>query len=159
MIFLTIGTQLPFDRLVKSIDEIAPDLPWPVFAQIGESDYRPREFDWVTTLEPRVFEEKFRAAHIIVSHAGVGTILTAQRLYKPIVLFPREARYGEHRNDHQLATCSQLEGRAGISIARNRDELKESIRTMEKVPPSCSADARDVFIKNLNQAISKLLTS
>lgn len=157
MIFLTVGTQLPFDRMVRALDQIAPDLDWPVFGQIGKSDYRPRHFNWAETLDPHAFEDKFRAASIIASHAGIGTVLTAQRLGKPIVLFPRQARYGEHRNDHQLATSARLEGRAGIAIARTREDLVRALRTTDARTPTAASERRNAFVANLGQAVAQLV--
>ena len=74
-------------------------------------------------MPPAEFETRFRAARLIVAHAGIGTVLMAQKLNKPIVMFPREARFGEHRNDHQLATCRELAGRQGLYLARDSETL------------------------------------
>ncbi|WP_395944980.1 glycosyltransferase [Brevundimonas sp.] len=158
MILLTLGTQLPFDRLVKALDQIAPTLDQPIFGQIGRSTYRPKSFEWAESMDPRVFDEKFRSADLVVSHAGIGTILTAQKHGKPIVLFPREARYGEHRNDHQLATSSQLTGRPGIYIARTPEELEVIIRARPQAA-STAADLeqkRTSFVARLAQQIDTL---
>ncbi len=123
MILVTVGTQLPFDRLIQIMDELAPTLGQPVFAQIGTSSYRPANVDYSETIDPRDFDQRFRSASVIVAHAGIGTVLTAQRHGKPIILFPRRAALGEHRNDHQLATCAQLKGRPGIYVANDKAEL------------------------------------
>lgn len=123
MILVTVGTQLPFERLIQAIDEIAPSLPEAVFAQIGRSSYRPRNIEFCEAMAPDKFETKLRLASRIVSHAGTGTVLKAKKHGKPIILFPRRAEAGEHRNDHQLATCEQLEGRPGIFVAYNVPKL------------------------------------
>ncbi len=124
MIFVTVGTQLPFDRLIALADEAAPSLSRPVFAQIGICTYAPRNIEYSARLTPLEFDRLFSQADMIVSHAGIGTVLTAQKYRKPIVLFPRRAALGEHRNDHQLATVNALEGRSGVYIARTEDELR-----------------------------------
>ncbi|MBA4809155.1 glycosyltransferase [Brevundimonas sp.] len=158
MILLTIGTQLPFDRLVKALDEISPSLNRPIFGQIGKSSYRPTSFQWAERLAPKDFDEKFSAATVIVSHAGIGTILTAQKYGKPIILFPREARFGEHRNDHQLATCNQLAGRPGIGVARTPRELFLLIQSGTLVGASAEElqQKRDAFVANLGRKIAIL---
>lgn len=129
MILLTVGTQLPFDRLIRIADELAPTIKTPIFAQSGTSSYHPKNIEWAQSVNPKEFEAKFKEASVIVAHAGIGTILTAQRLKKPIILFPREVRFGEHRNDHQLATCKQLEGRPGIYVAQNAEQLVALLTT------------------------------
>lgn len=125
MILVTVGTQLPFDRLIKAVDEIAPSLSCKVVAQIGEGTYQPRNIEWHKFIAPVMFDELFEATDLAVSHAGIGSVLTARRHGKPIILFPRRAANGEHRNDHQLATIRQLEGQPGIYIACSEKDLGE----------------------------------
>ena len=108
MIFLTLGTQLPFDRLVKAMDEVAPGLQEAIFGQIGNARVKPANFESVDFLAPREFKQHFDAARVIVGHAGIGTILSGLKAEKPLVLMARRVAFGEHRNDHQLATVSQL---------------------------------------------------
>ena len=129
MILMTVGTQLPFDRLVKSMDMIAPELGEKVFAQIGVGKYLPKNFEYCRLVTPRELDEKFESADRIVSHAGTGSLLTARRYNKPIILFPRRASLGEHRNEHQLATCKHLELVDRVSIAYTEDELYALLRT------------------------------
>ncbi|MCA2409152.1 glucuronosyltransferase [Rhizobium leguminosarum bv. viciae 248] len=124
MILVTVGTQLPFDRLVKAVDTFANELSKPVLAQIGKGTYTPQNMKWIKNIEPKDFDNVFRDASVIVSHAGIGTVLTAKRFGKPIILVPRQAALGEHRNDHQLATVSQLVGRPGIYVAHTDDDLR-----------------------------------
>jgi UDP-N-acetylglucosamine transferase subunit ALG13 len=108
MIFLTVGTQLPFDRLVSAVDTWAAQNGSEVVAQIGNSGLRPDHLRWTRFMGAPEFRECFHAADAIVAHAGMGTILTGLDLGKPVVIVPRLAAHGEHRNDHQLATVEQL---------------------------------------------------
>ena len=158
MILLTIGTQLPFERLVRALDELAPTLSMPVFGQIGHSAYQPTNFEFCRSMRPDEFDMRFSKAKVVISHAGIGTILTAQKHRKPIILFPREAAFGEHRNDHQLATCAQLEGQPGVSIARTLDDLRRLLTTDLPSPAADAAlqDKRHRFTMNLRDAIEAL---
>ncbi|WP_293882556.1 glycosyltransferase [Sphingomonas sp.] len=123
MILLTVGTQLPFDRFVKIVDEAAPGIGTPIFAQTGYGSYEPKNMEWQKMLRPSEFDEILSRATCIVSHAGVGTVVIAQKYRKPVILFPRRAALKEHRNDHQMATIGSLEGRQGVYIARTDAEL------------------------------------
>ncbi|CAN5415819.1 N/A [soil metagenome] len=125
MIFLTVGTQLPFDRLIRLVDDAALGLDEEIFGQIGKRSELPLNFPSSPNLDPREFERQMAAARVIISHAGIGSILSARKHRKPIVLFPRRVAFGEHRNDHQLATCAQLIGRPGIYVAYDDDELTQ----------------------------------
>ena len=127
MIVVTVGTQLPFDRLVRAIDAIAPSLSCPVFAQIGTGGYQPANMEWRATVPAREFDAMLQSADAIVSHAGTGTILLAQKWHKPVVIMARRAAQGEHRNDHQVATAAQMMGRSGIYVADDETGLAAAL--------------------------------
>ncbi len=129
MIVVTVGTQLPFDRLIKMVDELAPSLGQDVFAQTGVGRYTPQNHPWSANIEASQFDEKLKNCSVMVSHAGIGTVLKAYKYAKPIILVPRRASLGEHRNDHQLATVSQLRSRAGIYVAETKEELQDLLRS------------------------------
>jgi UDP-N-acetylglucosamine transferase subunit ALG13 len=80
---------------------------------------------------PTEFQAKARESDIMIAHAGMGSILTALELAKPIVVMPRHAHLGEDRNDHQWATVKRLGGDVGIAIASNEDEL---VALLERLP-------------------------
>ena len=88
MIFLTVGTQFPFDRLVKAVDEAADKEVFDerIFAQIGTSSYSPRNFEAVPSPEKTLFDGHFQMADSIISHAGMGTITMALESRKPLLV-------------------------------------------------------------------------
>ncbi|QOJ18772.1 MAG: hypothetical protein HRU76_14785 [Phycisphaeraceae bacterium] len=124
MIFLTVGAQMPFDRLVQAVDRWAGAGPGrEVFAQIGDTDFRPSHMAYRASLEPREFAETVQRCRVIVAHAGMGSILSALRAGKPILIFPRRGDLRETRNDHQVATARQMRGRPGVKVALDEAEL------------------------------------
>ncbi|MCR9180351.1 glycosyltransferase [Erythrobacter sanguineus] len=127
MIIVTVGMQLGFDRLIKAMDALAPGLGMPIIAQTGKGTYRPRNMDARDKIAPAEFEALVEQSRLIVSHAGIGTVLTAARCARPIILMPRRAGLGEHRNDHQMATVGKLAERPGILVADNESELGQRI--------------------------------
>lgn len=127
MIFLTLGTQLPFDRLARALDAVAADLDEPVFGQIGTTSYVPQNFEHVDFLDPSGFGTRFEAARVIVGHAGIGTILSGQKAGKPLVLMARRADQGEHRNDHQTQTVAQVRRFEGVHIIETEDDLRQCL--------------------------------
>lgn len=108
MILLTVGTQLAFDRLTVAVDEWLSDSGVEVVGQIGPSKYVPKRFRHKDFFEPVELDSLFSSASLIISHAGMGTIINALTRGKPIVIVPRQAALGEHRNDHQLATAKKF---------------------------------------------------
>ncbi|MEO1552252.1 MAG: glycosyltransferase, partial [Pseudomonadota bacterium] len=77
------------------------------------------------------------AARVVVAHAGVGTILSAKRFGKPLVLLPRRVALGEHRNDHQMATAQAVAPLPGIHIAWEVDDLPPLLATPDL---ACATD-------------------
>ena len=124
MIFVTIGTQLPFDRLIKIIDELAPQLNEEVVAQVYQCGFMPKNIRTIDFLAPDEFNTLFDKARLIISHAGMGTILSALQKDKPIIVFPRIAALGEHRNEHQLATANKFKELGSVYVAMNENELR-----------------------------------
>jgi len=123
MIFVTTGTQLPFDRLVAGVDAWqARHANVEVFGQIGPSRTAP-SFPYVDYLRGRAFEQRMQGADLVVSHAGIGTILTCWSLGKPLIVMPRRHDLGEHRNDHQLATVAHLGQVLSLAVAQSVEEL------------------------------------
>jgi len=128
MIFLTIGTHEPFDRLVRAVDTwcAAQTSGQTLFGQItapGAGGYVPKHFEWVSRLAPVDYAARFSEADLIVSHAGMGSILTALQAAKPIVILPRRGYLRETRNDHQYTTMTMLGSRPGIHVAQDETEL------------------------------------
>lgn len=123
MIFVTIGTQLPFDRLIKIIDELAPQLNEEVIAQVYQCGFTPQNIKTIDFLAPDEFNTLYEKARLIISHAGMGTILSALQKEKPIIVFPRIAALGEHRNEHQLATARKFKEMGTVNVAMNEEEL------------------------------------
>lgn len=138
MIFLTLGTHQPFDRLVSVVDRwCGTRSGTSVFGQIpdpGQTGFRPRNFQWVEHLSPEAYRQRFIEAPFVVAHAGMGSILTAQSLCRPIVIFPRRAALREQRNDHQLATVRRFEGKPGVFSALDAEALTETMDRLLATP-------------------------
>ena len=125
MIFLTIGTHEPFDRLVRAVDE------WceahgraDVFGQITDrAIYLPRHFEHVGQMAPAAYRDACERADFLIAHAGMGAIISALTLAKAIAVMPRRGHLGETRNDHQFATAAKLGTKPGIHVAETEAEL------------------------------------
>ena len=124
MIFVTVGSQLPFDRL------IAPVATWArsrgvrdIFFQHGGTTIDLSGFESAAFVPPDEAARLFDRANVIVAHVGMGTILSCLERGKPIVVLPRKASLGETRNEHQSASARSLNGRPGLCIAWEPEEL------------------------------------
>lgn len=134
VIFVTVGTQEPFDRLVRTVDRWAERNPGQeILAQIGAGE-RPRHLRWLAQLDAADFQQKVEAAEVIIAHAGMGSILSALTLGKRLLVMPRKATLGEHRNEHQTATVRRLEELGLIVAAKDEHELTSWLDRLEDLP-------------------------
>lgn len=149
MIFLTVGTQLTFDRMVKAVDTWCKKVPdVGIFGQIsdpGAKGYRPAHFEWQDFIGPEEFNKRFNAANLIVAHAGMGSIISALTASKPIIIMPRSAALGEHRNEHQRATAEKFGRKEGVYVAWDETELAALLTRLSKNPPVTAGAAASAF--------------
>lgn len=127
MIFLVLGTQkFQLNRLLIQVDELISNglITQEVVAQIGNSDYKPLNFRYFRFLDKERFDDYISRASIIVSHSGVGTIITALKAGKPVVVFPRLKKYGEHVDNHQLNIAKAFEKKNYVLCCYEHDSLK-----------------------------------
>lgn len=136
MIFVTVGTDQPFDRMVRIVDSWAAERGrTDLFAQIGTGGWHPRSIPFSTLLSPPDFKQRFAQARVIVAHAGMGTILSALHHGTPILVMPKLASLGEHRNEHQLATARRMMSLGHVSVAFDEAELREKLDHLDAIIP------------------------
>jgi UDP-N-acetylglucosamine transferase subunit ALG13 len=135
VIFVTVGTQLPFDRLIRAVDAWAGRTGRrDVLAQIGPSGLRPQFIEYKSFLAPTEFTRHFAGAELVIAHAGMGSIISAMSQGKPILVMPRCANLHEHRNDHQLATARRFRELGRILVAMDAQELDAQLNHVQSIP-------------------------
>lgn len=142
MIFATTGTQLVFPRLMAALEAAAQELDEPIIAQAGPEDgaaTRYPSLDIRTHLSPATYDDIVAKARVIVAHAGIGTILTARRHGKPLILVPRRHDLGEHRNDHQMATAAHVADLPGIYVVSEISGIAPLLTSPDLTPASEAA--------------------
>jgi UDP-N-acetylglucosamine transferase subunit ALG13 len=156
VIFVSVGTQLAFDRMIAAVDQWAGSRPHAhVFAQVGPTALEPQHIEYRRFLSPGECRERMDEAKAIVAHAGMGTILAALELGKPLVVMPRRAALGEQRNDHQLATARRLAELGRLAVAGDESELPARLDELEGLVPHepISPYASPDFIASLRRFI------
>lgn len=158
MIFVTVGTDSPFDRMMKVIDVWAGSHSRnDVFAQIGTGGWQPRHIAFQEFLEPTEYREKLTSAKVIIGHAGMGTILTSLTVGKPVIVMPKLATLGEHRNEHQTATAKHLSKMGKIQAVYTEEELLTQLENIDDIAtsPKISATANDALITRIQNFIEQ----
>ena len=140
MILVSVGTQLPFDRLVRCVDDWAKGAGrTDVVAQTGPSRYEPCALKVFQFLGPDEFRKLFAEAEIVIAHAGMGSILSALECSKPIIIMPRRHTLGEHRNEHQLGTANRFRGMPGIYVVDDEVELQDHLNRLPELAAAVDA--------------------
>ena len=124
-IFVSVGSMMPFDRLVRAMDDWAganPDVP--VEIQIGRGKYQPVHVAFLSLVPAADYRAKVAACRLFVAHAGMGSIIAAIEAGKPLLMLPRLEAEGEHNTDHQLATAKSIGARPGLHVALDAADLQ-----------------------------------
>lgn len=155
MIFLAVGTQFPFDRLVKALDECLENgiLDEEIFGQIGETSYRPRNFKSTAFLNKKEFDQTLMNASRVIGHAGIGIMRTALDNNKPLLVMPRLRKYHEVVHDHQVAIARKFEKLGHILVAYTEQELSVKAQELKDFVPN----KREVQIDAVVRRISEFL--
>ncbi|MBO4991907.1 MAG: glycosyl transferase [Firmicutes bacterium] len=134
MIFLTVGTQkFQFNRLLAAVDLLVEKrlIREPVIAQTGCSTYRPRNFEAVDFMEKENFEMAVRQCSLLITHGGVGTILSGLGAQKKIIVVPRRKAFGEHVDDHQMEIAERFEKMGYLRVCWKMGDLLSCYESME----------------------------
>lgn len=135
MIFVTVGHQTPFDRLVSTVDLVAHRRGYHCLAQIGHGSYIPRHMSHERFLSQADFRSAMSQCRLVVAHAGIGSIVDALELGRRIVVLPRRSDLQETRNDHQIATVERFGDRPGVHVAASESDIDTAIAEALSAPP------------------------
>lgn len=130
MIFVTVGSRnYPFDRLFKKLDELYDEgiIKDTMFAQIGTSTYKPKNFEYKDFISQEEFLEKVKEANFVISHGASGSIMKALNEGKKVIAVTRLEKYGEHINDHQIQNNEAFGSNGYVLPVFEMDELKDAI--------------------------------
>ncbi|WP_177257288.1 glycosyltransferase [Nitrosovibrio sp. Nv17] len=156
-IFLTVGSMLPFDRLVAAVDKWAEgQQKIEVFGQIGRTTSYPKNINFSTMISPSEYRSHIINSDLIISHVGMGTVIAAIEHNKPLILLPRRSELHEVTSNHQLETAQWLKNKPGIYIIDSEKEvagmIAHNIESMV-VPQMKIPAARNDLINGIRQFI------
>lgn len=161
MIFITVGSRkYPFDRLFKKIDELYEKEVFKeeIFAQIGTSTYKPKNYKYKDFISQEEFLEKIDNADIVISHGASGSIMKALNAGKKVIAVTRLEKYGEHINDHQIQNNEAFASNGYVLMAdleltnleeclKKIEEGKDNLKKWENSDPLAIVNMIDNFIQ------------
>ena len=110
-----------FRRLVERLLRILPS-DAEVLWQVGDTDLSGLGIQACRSLPWQDLAVAMKDADAVIAHTGIGSAIDAMESGKCPVLVPREARHGEHVDDHQRQIAAELAAR-GLAIYRSVEEL------------------------------------
>jgi UDP-N-acetylglucosamine transferase subunit ALG13 len=120
---VSLGTERwPFDRAVSRCREVLDglDITWQTGTTRAVDGHGRRLAQWLPASE---LHEAFRCADVVVTHAGVGSVLAVLRQGKVPVVLPRRAGRGEMVDDHQVELAAMVTEK-GLAVAVDADDLR-----------------------------------
>ena len=157
MIFVTVGThEQPFNRLIKAVDDLVADgtITEEVIIQRGYSTYEPKHCKYYDLLPWDEMQKYNKEARIVITHGGPASFIDVLALGKTPIVVPRQAKYNEHVNDHQLEFARQfVERGVNIIVVDDINILKDSIKNYKNEIPNISNGSNFNFMKRLVENI------
>lgn len=150
MIFVTLGTNdESFVRLLKEIDkEIEKGLiKERVVVQAGCTKYTSKNMEILDLVPRDEFDKLISECDLLITHGGVGSILTGINKGKKVIAVPRLAKYKEHGNDHQLQIVDNFSEKKYILAVKDLNKLGKTIEKAKTFKPK-------KFVSNTNNIIS-----
>ena len=157
MIFVTLGTQdKPFERLIKAVENqiINGNIKDEVIVQAGYTKYESDKMKILQYIPIEEFEKYIKKADIIISHAGVGSIIAGLENDKKIIAAARLKKYGEHVNDHQMQILDNFSESGYILKLEKFEELDKAL---ERYTPKKFKSNNINFVNQLRNEMQNLL--
>ncbi len=163
MIFVTVGThEQQFNRLLEYIDELKKKgvIQDEVIMQIGFSTYRPMNCKWSKLFSYQEMKRKIENARIVITHGGPSSFVTPLQMGKIPIVVPRQRKFGEHVNDHQIEFCKAVKERQkNILLVEEIAELEDIIVNYEKMIDEMSFERKNNnkrFNENFEKIVNEL---
>jgi UDP-N-acetylglucosamine transferase subunit ALG13 len=118
--------------LIKKVDEISKKIGDKIIIQKGNTQYEPKNCEYFDFTTRDKFENYVKNADIVITHAGVGSIITSLNYSKPTIVVPRRKKYNEHRNDHQMDITKELEKEGRILACYDVTNLEVKIKEAKR---------------------------
>lgn len=154
MIFVTVGTQdKQFQRLLNAVEKL--DIQEEIIIQRGSTKFQTKKknIKVYKYLSNSKYEKIMKDASVIITHAGVGTIIDGLKLHKKMIVAARLQKYKEHVNDHQLQLLETFSEAGYIIPLYDFDKLQTLIE--KEFKPKEFISNNEIFNNKLFEEINE----
>lgn len=158
MILVTLGTQdKNFVRLLEKIDQLINNglIKDKVIVQAGFTKYNSENMEIFDLIPQDEFNDLMDKTDIIITHGGVGNIISALEKNKKVIAVPRLAKYGEHINDHQTQIIAKFNALGYIIGLQDVDELDDAVKQIKKFKPKKFVHDNSKMLNLVSELIDK----
>lgn len=158
MILVTLGTQdKPFKRLLEAIDKEIDkgNIKDKVVVQAGCTKYDTDKMEIFDLIPLEKFDDLMSECDLLITHGGVGSIISGLKNGKKVIAVPRLAKYGEHINDHQKQIIEKFNDAGNIIGIEEMDELEGALKRIKKFKPNKYTSNTDNMIKLVEKLINE----
>lgn len=161
MIFVTVGThEQAFNRLIREMDLIAKESDEEVLIQNGYSTYVPKYAKFKKFMNYEEMNENYGKARIIITHGGPSSFIDAVQIGKIPIVVPRQKKYGEHINNHQVDFCRKVEEKDNnIIVLLDEEKLGSTIKNYNEITKkmdSITLSHNKLFMRDFESVINKM---
>ena len=158
MILVTLGTNdKKFTRLLDAVEQSIHEgaITGKEVVQAGFTEYESSDMEVIAYIDQQKFAEYMNQADLIITHGGVGTIMTALREKKKILAAARLAKYHEHVNDHQTQLLESFEQAGYLIYMRDLTDIRPYLKQAETFEPKPYVSQRDHMVSLIENWIDQ----
>ncbi len=157
MILVTLGTQdKKFTRLLDSIQNLIDKkvIKEKVIVQAGcTSDFKSKDMQIFDLIPMDEFDKLISECDILITHGGVGSIITGLKNEKKVIAAARLKKYGEHTNDHQLQIIDNFAKEGYLLSLNDFEDLEKILKNIKSFEPKKYKSNTNKFIKIIEKEI------
>ena len=159
MILVLLGTQNnSFNRLLEEIEKNIEDgtIKEKVIVQAGYTKFETDKMEIIDLMSKEQLEKFQDEANLIITHGGVGSIISSIEKGKKVIAVPRMHEYGEHVNNHQKEIVKDFNDKGYIIGIEKVEKLKQAIEKIKDFEPKKYQPNNEKMLKIIEEFIDKV---
>ena len=158
MILVLLGTQNnSFHRLLEEIEKNIKDgtIKEEVIVQAGYTKFQSHKMRIIDLISKEQLEKFQDETDLIITHGGVGSIISSIEKGKKVIAVPRMHEYGEHVNNHQKEIVKDFNDKGYIIGVEKVEDLKQAIIKSKDFEPKKYQPNNEKMLKIIEEFINK----
>lgn len=158
MIFVTLGTHdKPFNRLLEAVQKQIDlgNINDKVIVQAGATKFVSKDMEIFDLISMTKFDELVSKCDLLITHGGVGSIMTGLKKGKKVIACARLAKYKEVVNDHQKQIIENFDKTGYIIGVTNLDDLDKALKRVKDFKPKRFVSNTENMIKLVKEKIEE----